>query len=101
MWERKNGLEDSEIDLAAQKTLEGWRVAGEPLEEVVIKLALTPTSKQERPTAELLPKPADGMINTSTSKTSSVAISTKDRLKTNADSHLDKLTAQAFSLLGS
>ncbi len=101
MWERKNGSEEHEMKLAAQRTLEGWRAAGEPVDEVEIELALVPAPKQERPTAEMPPKPADRITSAGTSKASLTPVSRKDGLETKTDLYIDKLTLQAFSLLGS
>jgi len=101
--ERKHDLEDELIDLAAERTMEGWKAAGQAINEIEAETetACILNQEPETPVAEPMPKPPAPLTSTATNKVKVELAMFPKREKTEArDPYSDELTARALSLLG-
>lgn len=96
----KRMLEDDKIELAAQKALEGWKTAGQALENEDPEPEMDSTTYQEQET------PSKATINLSTDKTGlekklceKKSCERESGKKDSDQASLEKLTTLALSLL--
>jgi len=100
---RKHDLEDERIDHAAERIMEGWKAAGQAIDEVEVETepACMPNQETETTSVELMPKPPASLTSTETNKAKvELTMFPKSEKTEPSDPYSDDLTARAFSLLG-
>jgi len=103
-FQGKRALEDDKIEVAAQRTLEGWKAIGQPLEEEELVQSQVTNREEEMPADEPLQAPAKAATSTDVTeppKTFVQGEQGKGKPKSDAEASLEKLTEQALSLLES
>ncbi len=101
--ERKHDLEDELIDHAAERIMEGWKAAGQAIDEVEAETetACILNQETETPLVELTPRPPAPLVSTAIGKASvELAMLPRSEKAETRDSYSDELTARALSLLG-
>jgi len=103
-FQGKRTLEDDKIEAAAQRTLEGWKAIGQPLEEEEPEQSPATNQEQETPADERLQTPAKAATSTNMAEPPKTFVEReqrKEKSKSGAQTSLEKLTEQALSLLES
>ncbi len=103
-FQGKRALEDDKIEVAAQRTLEGWKAIGQPLEEEEPEQSHETDREEKMPADEHLQasaKVATITDMTEPPKTFVQGEQRKEKPKSDAEASLEKLTEQALSLLES
>jgi len=103
-FQGKRTLEDDKIELAAQRTLEGWKAIGQPSEEEEREQSHVTDQEKEMLADAHVQAPAMATTSTDVAEPPKTVIQRereKEKPKSDAQASLEKLTEQALSLLES